>query len=284
MVEYFDSHVHLDFLDLADRAAVLLRAEAAQVTRLLVPGCEPVQWRKLEALAQRRFDLAKESRLIIRVGVGLHPYWSNELQREKPRAMEALLADMEHHISKLSAVAVGEMGLDKNKGAPPQKQIELFEAQLSLAKQLNLPVIMHQVGLQREFLASLKRVGLPAAGGVVHGFSGDVGWSKALIHLGLFLGVGAGIVHPRRDRFRQVVAQLPLGHVVLETDAPDARFFAVQSSEMDSSARYADIAPAFRSEPRAVTLVAQQLAQLLNTNTAEIARVTCENARDLFGF
>lgn len=284
-MEYFDSHAHLDFLDSdAARAKVLSRAEAAYVTRVVVPGCFPEQWRTLEQLISSRFGLTQESIMTIRVGIGFHPYWSSDVRLEKPGALDVLLADIEHHVSRLSAVAVGEMGLDKNKGAPPQKQTELFEAQLSLAKQLSLPVIVHQVGLRREFIASMQRVGLSAAGGVVHGFSGDVGWGKKLCQLGFFLGMGAGIVHPARDRFRQAVAQLPLDRMFLETDAPDGHFFPVQTKDMDSRARYADVSTAYGSEPRDVTLVAQQLAQLLNTSTHEIARVTCNNARALFGF
>ncbi len=275
--ECFDSHVHLDFgvFD-ATRPSVIDRARAAGVTRMFVPGCNPVQWRRLDELWGGEFvpvgGGVAAGDISIRVGVGLHPYFTTEHPHSKRSALQSLIADIEHHVRLLSAVALGEMGLDKNKGAPIDRQVELFEAQLELAKDLELPLVLHQVGVQTEFLGALKRVGVSDVGGVVHGFSGDLGWAKALMKLGLFLGVGAGIVAPARDRLRVTVSQLPLEHIVVETDAPDGRF--------GRTAQQAGI----RSEPEDVRLVVSRLSELLGLDAAVVAGKTAENASRLFRF
>lgn len=275
MTSYFDSHLHLDFAAFdQDRAEVLKRASDLGVSKMVVLGCSREQWTRLSSLQEQNFEvLSTTAAPDIRVGVGLHPYWSNDASFEKQSGIETLLFDLQEKVVQLRAVCVGEMGVDKNKGAPLQKQIELFEAQLVLARDLSLPVVMHQVGHRQEFLAVIRRVGLSKAGGVVHGFSGDATWAKTLVKEGLFLGVGAGIVHPARVRLRQAVAHIPLEHLLIETDAPDARF-----------AVGPDAPTGVRSEPGDVVLVAQTLAQIHGVDVPLVAQITWDTASRLFQF
>ena len=273
MAELFDSHVHLDFEAFdPHRAWIIERAAQASVRKMFVPGCFPDQWRKLSRLMDSGWDTdVEKQRLRLRVGVGLHPYFIDRVAVSQDDKMDALLADIDRQINELGAVAVGEIGLDKNKGGPRAVQVRVLEAQLSLARERCLPVVLHQVGLQREFLSALKRVGLSEAGGVVHGFSGDIGWAKALGRWGLRLGVGAGILHPARDRLRATVSQLGLDRIVVETDAPDGRRLS-DSSELSFN------------EPRDVEQVVRGLAKMKDASFDVVAETTFRNASDLFGF
>ena len=267
---YFDSHLHLDFAAFdGQRAKVLGRAVRAQVSDLFVPGTSPKSWPRLEQLVSSGWECGDDLPVAIRVGVGIHPYWSGEVNYADVNELRRIVKEAGDFVSLLRARAIGEIGLDKQRGAPIEVQTSLFAAQLDLAKQLNLPVIMHQVGRQQEFLETLRRVGLPAPGGVVHGFSGDVTFATTLLRMGLFLGVGAGIVHPARARLRATVGQLSLAQLLIETDAPDGRL-----RPMDAS---------IHSEPSDVVLVAQHLAQLFDRPESEIARITSDNARHLLG-
>jgi TatD DNase family protein len=238
------------------------------VSDLFVPGTSPAAWRRARQLVKSGWECGDELAVTIRVGVGVHPYWSHELDYAQDSVRRRIVEELGDCASALGACAIGEIGLDKRRGAPPGVQVLLFEAQLDLAKQLNLPVVMHQVGLQRQFLETLKRVGLPARGGVVHGFSGEATWATTLLRRGLFLGVGAGIVHPARARLRAALGQLSLHQLLLETNAPDGRLRPAVEG--------------IHSEPSDVTLVARQLAQLLSRPQAEVARVTFDNAKSLF--
>jgi len=280
---YFDSHLHLDFAAFdGQRGQVLSRAAAAQVSDLFVPGTNPQAWRRLQQLVSSGWECGGEPPTRISVGVGVHPYWSDELDYGDARVLTRVMSEAGDHVSLLGARAIGEIGLDKHRGAPAAAQISLFEAQLGLAKQLELPVVLHQVGMQREFLETLRRVGLPYQGGVLHGFSGDVSWANTVLRLGLLLGVGAGIVHPARARLRQTVAQLPLDRLLIETDAPDGR--------LRETLR--DVAPGawaddvrlrcIHSEPADVVLVAEQLASLHACSVEEVARITHQHSSLMF--
>lgn len=205
----FDSHCHLDFTALAaDLVGHLGRGRAAGIHGWFVPGCEPRQWSKLARVRQQTAD--------IHVGVGLHPYWSGGVED-----VDELVNQLRETCLSLGAVALGECGLDKGRGAPLVRQAELFEAQLTLARELDLPVVVHQVGAQEELLRCLGRVGLPRAGGVVHGFAGDVTWARTLVARGLLLGVGLSVLRRDRERLRAAIVALPLERLLLETDAPD---------------------------------------------------------------
>jgi TatD DNase family protein len=164
------------------------------------------------------------------------------------------------------------MGLDKHKGAALPRQIEILELQLGLARKLNLPVVLHQVGAQREFFEVLERAGPLPQGGVLHGFGGDIAWAKALMKKGLHIGIGGGILHAPRERLRKAVSQLPLERLVVETDAPDGR---LSSSAGGNS---------MRSEPGDIHLVVTKLSELLGASEELVARCTYENASSLYGF
>jgi TatD DNase family protein len=205
----FDSHCHLDFEELRpDLGERLIRARKLGISGWFVPGCHEEQWAGLGELTKNYPDVC--------VGVGVHPYWSRE-----GLDVDVLLVRAKQAALDLRAVAIGECGLDKARGAGLALQVRLFEAQLVLAGEMNLPVVVHQVGAQRELLECLGRVGLPDAGAVLHGFSGDASWGRALIERGFLLGIGTGVTKTAFKKLRGAVAELPFDSFLLETDAPD---------------------------------------------------------------
>lgn len=262
----FDSHIHLDFFStesrgaelLSERETVLAEATASRIMEFFVPGTRMAGWQELEQLRLR--PTASAARIY--VGVGQHPYWSSEVMD-----LAAFAGAVTSAAKRLDAVAIGECGLDKRRGGDMKHQIALFETQLKIARELELPCVVHSVGTQAELFASLDRVGLGPAGGVVHGFSGDRSLAQALARRGFLLGLGLAVTRTSRHRLREAVCDLPEGSYVLETDAPAVR-----------------VDRAFpQGTPPDLIRVAEELAQLRKQPFERIAAQSTENARRLFG-
>lgn len=204
-----DSHCHLDFSAFdQDREAVLANCMARGVNTLIVPGVQAAQWPGLLA-----WQAHVNHRWGVRVGVsvGLHPYFMAHHQR-------AHLNVLAQHLSSPAVVAVGEIGLD-GRVANMAEQEAYLGAQLELAQQHRLPVILHQHQAHNTLLRMLKRT--PPCGGVVHAFSGSRQMAEDYLSLGLRLGVGGVITYARAQRTRQALQQVPLSGLLLETDSPD---------------------------------------------------------------
>lgn len=249
----FDSHCHLDFeAILPELDARLEEARAQGVRGWLVPGTCPEQWSQLAHLV--RDD--------VWVAVGLHPW-----ETEREWNTDALMVEFRESALKLGAVALGECGLDKFRGGPIERQIELFEAQLQLAGEMELPVVLHQVGHREAFLRSIERVGLPDACGVVHGFNGDAAWGRALVSRGLLLGVGFSVMYESRKKLRGALREIALDRFLLETDAPDQK---------PAGADRAGV-------PADLVAVASAVAQVVGALPSVVAEETEHSARALFG-
>lgn len=255
-----DSHCHLDFAALQERFDEHLeRAAEAGVRGWIAPGCHPRQWKDLVELAGR--SLPSDAK--IWPCVGLHPWWVGEEDDTT-----ALADELKQAFETVGAVAIGECGLDSKlapRGVP--EQMGAFETQLAVAKELEVPLVLHQVGAEHQFMQCIERVGLSAAGGVVHGFSGAESWARALIQRGLHLGIGMAITRPNREKLRRVVSQLPLDRLLVETDAPDQAPHRLE-----------------RGEGRPIHLldVCRSLAELRSEELSVVQAVTAENARRLF--
>ncbi len=250
----FDSHCHLDFEQFdPDRARVWARARAAGIDDALVPGV---------SLAQNQRQDAVRGLAGIHLAVGIHPYFGLE-----GIPLDEAMTQLEARAQEVGAVAIGECGLDKKKrGLDFSGQVELFEAQLNLAGELELPLVIHLVGARDEFLASLARLGTPRSGGVVHGFSGDASWAHQLVSRGFHLGIGPALLRPERRRLHQAVLGIPRDRLLLETDAPDQAPPGVQ-----------------RGEPEQIGAVLGRLASLLEEPSDVLGLATAENARRLLG-
>jgi len=248
-----DSHCHLDAPEFDhDRDAVIERARAIGVVDQIVPAITAQSWPKLRALCAERSGLHP--------AYGLHPMFLAEHRDEHLDALRALL-------EATRAVAVGECGLDFHvEGLDAQRQQFLFEEQLKVARDFDLPVIVHARKAVDAVLATLRRVG--GLRGVVHSFSGSEQQAEQLCKLGFHLGIGGPVTYDRAQRLRRNVATMPIEFLLLETDAPD---------QPDAFHR------GERNEPSRLTLVRDCIAGLRAISPDALAAATSANAKRLFG-
>jgi len=247
-----DSHCHLDDPEFdRDREAVVARARAAGVAMQVVPAIDRGSWEKTRAACQ--------------VAPGLFPaYGLHPLLLAKHR--EEHLDELAQWLECEQPVAVGECGLDYFvEGLDADTQRVYFRRQLELAREFDLPVIVHARRAFEEAIAELRR--LPGLRGVVHSWAGSEEQARQLFAMGFCLGLGGPVTYERAKRIRRVATSMPLEFLLLETDAPD---------QPDSGRR------GERNEPAHLVTVLDCIARLRNVDAAEIAQATTTNARRLF--
>ncbi|MBI3773537.1 MAG: TatD family hydrolase [Gammaproteobacteria bacterium] len=247
-MELFDSHCHIDVTEFdADRDAVLQRSRAAGVTRMLVPAVTAITWQSLLDLCRREPDLYP--------ALGLHPIYLDDHRPEHITTLKSLLTQQR-------PVAVGEIGLDYFvQTLDRQRQQELFEAQLKLAAEFELPVILHVRKSHDTVLATLRRIKVP--GGIVHAFNGSLPQADQYQALGFKFGFGGTLTYERSTTIRQLARDLPLESIVLETDAPDMAVAAHRGE---------------RNSPEYLPDCLAALAAVRRENQEVIARETTGNA------
>lgn len=253
MSPLYDSHCHLDAAEFdADRDAVLARARAAGVTRQLVPAVDRGSWDRIRDLCAREPGL--------RPAYGLHPMF---LEHHEPDHLKALGDWLERE----RPAAVGECGLDYYvEGLDPDDQQGYLDGQLALARDLDLPVVLHARRAVDPIIASLRRVG--GLRGVVHSWSGSEEQARQLFSLGFSLGIGGPVTYERAKRLRRTVADMPIEFLLLETDAPDQPGHGHRGE---------------RNEPALLTQVVAEVAKLRGMPEAAVAEATTANALRLFG-
>ncbi|MGY1424611.1 TatD family hydrolase [Lysobacter sp. A289] len=247
-----DSHCHLDAAEFdVDRAEVIARAIQAGVTRQIVPAVTAADWPKLRAVCEA------DDRL--HPAYGLHPMF---LASYHPRHLD----ELRQWIERESPVAVGECGLDYFvDGLDRDLQMTCFQAQLTLAREFDLPVIVHARKAVDAVTMAIRAIG--GLRGVVHSFSGSQQQAENLWEQGFLLGLGGPVTYPRANRLRKLAATMPLEWLLLETDAPD---------QPDAAHR------GKRNEPARLTHVLQTIADLREVAPAEVAAATTANAERLF--
>ena len=254
-----DTHTHLDFPDFdADRDAVLARSRAFGVQQMVVLGVYQANWQRLWELV-----LAEDG---LYAAFGMHPAYLQQHQAEHLPVLRSWLERLSGH-EKLCAV--GEIGLDYflPELAKDQQQT-LFEAQLGLAAEFELPALLHVRRAHAATIATLKRHKLKR-GGIVHAFAGSLEEAREYHKLGFKLGLGGAPTWSQALRLRKVIAQLPLEAIVLETDSPD-------------------MAPAMhpqqRNSPEYLAEICAALAELKSLSCEELASASSCNAMQLFGW
>jgi TatD DNase family protein len=254
-----DTHTHLDFPDFdADRAEVLSRSRACGVERLVVLGVEQSHWQRLWDLVQQDPGLY--------AAFGLHPLY---LDSHQPAHLSELRDWLQRLAGHPQLCAVGEFGLDYFlEQLDRERQQHLFEAQLKLAIEFELPALLHVRRAHAMTIATLKRF-KPQRGGIIHAFAGSREEAREYLKLGFKLGLGGAPTWPQALRLRKVISQLPLDALVLETDAPDMAP-AMHPNQRNSPAYLADICTA--------------LAALLAVSPEQLAAASSRNAAELFGW
>lgn len=248
-----DSHCHLDAAEFdADRAEVVVRAQAAGVAAQIVPAVTAAAWPKLRAVCEGAAGLYP--------AYGLHPLF---LDQHRPEHLP-LLGEW---IARERPCAIGECGLDFFvDGLDAAAQQRYFVGQLQLAREFDLPVIVHARRAVDAVILAIRKVG--RLRGVVHSFAGSAEQARQLQSLDFLIGLGGPVTYERAQRLRRLAAQLPLQQLLLETDAPDQPDAAIRGE---------------RNEPARLRTVLDTIAALRGQPADEIAEQTTRNAQRLFG-
>jgi TatD DNase family protein len=253
MPQLADSHVHLDDARFdPDRNAVIQRARAAGVMLQVIPGVDVASWARILTLCEPGSGLFP--------AWGLHPMFMHVHRDED-------LTTLSQWLDAKRPVAVGEIGLDfHDESCDAERQRNYFRKQLSLARDVDLPVILHARAAMDEVTATLRHTG--GLRGVVHSFSGSQQQAEQLWKIGFHLGIGGPVTYERAQRLRKVVANMPIEFLLLESDAPDQPGTAHRGE---------------RNEPAYVADVLHCIANLRGEDPADIAAATTANTRRLFG-
>ncbi|MDE2988141.1 MAG: TatD family hydrolase [Chloroflexota bacterium] len=254
----FDTHAHLHDPWIGDDLPeVMARAKQAGVEQIVTIGCSLEDSRNALAVAEQYDN--------VRATLGVHPHdaknWDDETEDEFTR-----MADNPN------VVAIGEIGLDFYRNLSPHTdQYRAFEAQLSLADQLNLPVVIHSRDAHEETYGILEdwagQSNRPAPIGVIHCFSGDADLAHRYHDLGFLISFAGPVTYPKNDALRAAAASLPLHAIVIETDAP---YLSPQPQRGK------------RNEPTHIHHTANQIAEVRNESVDAIASQIFFNARRLF--
>jgi TatD DNase family protein len=258
---WIDTHCHLDAPEFdTDRDAVAAAARAAGVTQLVMPAVQATHFEPLVQLAARTgFAYA----------LGIHPLYVDRADdTDLDRLRDALAA----HRDDPRLVAVGEIGLDHFvPGLDRDRQQRFYVAQLKLAREAGLPVILHVRRSADALLAGLRRV--PVAGGVAHAFNGSAVQAAQFVERGFRLGFGGAMTFDRALQIRQLAATLPEHALVLETDAPD-----IPPQWLYRTAAQRAAGASSRNTPAELPRMAQALATLRGWTLDHTARITSGNA------
>jgi TatD DNase family protein len=260
---FTDTHAHLCYPDFAeDLPQMIERAQAARVTQIVSIATDLESARKTLDIAHR-FDG-------VYAAVGLHP-------GEVPKVTLCDMKELALLAAEPKVVAIGETGLDYFREAQTdlalrQQQIDLFWAQLELAKEQELPVVIHNRSAEQDILDILRAhaEGLPKdwrPWGVMHCFSGNEKFAFDCVEIGLLISYTGILTFKNAVSLREVAQKVSLDHVMLETDAP---YLAPVPNRGK------------RNEPAYVPLIAQVLADAKGVTVEEVGRATTQNARRLF--
>ena len=255
MTALFDTHAHLHFPDFdADREAMLARARAAGVTRMVTVGTDVETSRASIALAAREPD--------VWATVGVHPHDAGE-------ADEAAFAEIERLAESPRVVAVGEIGLDFFRNLSPREAQEgALRRLLALARRLRKPAVVHCRDAHEETLAILAEARVGEVGGIMHCFSGDVAVARRCLDLGLLISLAGPVTYPNARALPDVARFVPADRLVIETDCP---FLPPQGYRGK------------RNEPAYLAITAARIAELRGEPLDVLGTRTSDNARTLFG-
>lgn len=258
-MKLIDTHTHLDFPDFdADRPALLAESRALGVRQIVVLGVYQGNWQRVWDLVQSDPDL--------HAAFGLHPVF---LDDHRPEHLDELANWLTRLAGHRQLCAVGEIGLDYFiETLNRERQQRLFEAQLQMAADFNLPALIHVRRSHAAVIATLKHFKLKRAG-IIHAFAGSREEAREYIRLGFKLGLGGAATWPQALRMHRVLAELPLESVVLETDSPDM-----------APAMF----PGQRNSPAHLPAICAALAQWMAITPQQLATASTANSCEVFGW
>ena len=248
---YIDTHCHLSMEDYLDIDKVIEENKNALVEKIVVSGCSRESIEEVMDLKDK-YDM-------VYVTIGYHPEYADTVTESDLDYLKSLLGEKK-------VVGIGEIGLDyhytkENK----DKQIWLFEEQLKIADAFNLPVVIHSRDATMDTINILKKYKVK---GIIHCFSGSLETANIYISMGFLLGIG-GVVTFKNSKLKDVVKEVPLESIVLETDSP--YLAPVPFRGKINSSKYLEF-------------IANFIADIKNISVDELAVITSRNASSLFDF
>jgi TatD DNase family protein len=250
-----DTHAHLDherFKDDVDQ--VIERAKLAKVQPIVTVGADL-------ASSRQAVDFARRYPGVIAT-VGVHPHDADSVSDSVLDEITMLAGDE-------GVVAIGEIGLDYHYDFSPRDvQRRVFAIQISLARELGLPIVVHVREAYRDVMSILKSEHAEDVGGIIHCFSGDREVVKDCLDMGFYISVGGILTFANSKELRGIIKGLPLERILLETDSPYLTPVPYRGK---------------RNEPAYVVHVAEALANLKDITFDKVAEITTLNACKLFG-
>ena len=248
---YIDTHCHLSREDYDDIDKVIEENKNANIDKIVVSGCSRESIEEVMDLKDR-YDM-------VYVTIGYHPEYADTVTESDLDYLKSLLGEKK-------VVGIGEIGLDyhytkENK----DKQIWLFEEQLKIANAFNLPVVIHSRDATMDTINTLKKYKVK---GIIHCFSGSLETANIYISMGFLLGIG-GVVTFKNSKLKDVVIELSLESIVLETDSP--YLTPVPYRGKVNSSKYLEY-------------IAKFISDIKNISVEELAEITSKNASSLFDF
>ena len=253
--DLFDTHAHLHFPEFdEDREAMLARARAAGVRRMVTIGTEPATSRAAVALAAREAD--------VWATVGIHPH-------DAADADEGALADIERLAAESRVVAIGEIGLDYFRNlSPVEDQRRVFRALLAMARGIRKPVVVHCRDAADDVMEILAEERVSDVAGIMHCFSGDVAMARRCLDLGMLISLAGPLTYPNARALPDVARFVPADRLVIETDCP---FLPPQGHRGQ------------RNEPAYLAITAARVAELRGEPLEAMAARMSANACGLLG-
>lgn len=251
----FDTHVHLNAEQFnGDLQEVIDRAIAEGVTNMVVVGFDELTIKKAIELAEE-YDF-------IHASVGWHPVDAIDMTPEHLDWLKELA-------SHPKVVALGEMGLDYYWDKSPKEiQKEVFRKQIRLAREVRLPIIIHNRDATADIVEILKEENAGEVGGIMHCYSGSVETALECIEMNFYISLGGPVTFKNAKKPKEVAESIPLDRLLVETDCPYLTPHPYRGK---------------RNEPAYVKLVAEEIAGLKGLSFEEIAEATTQNAKKLFG-
>ena len=266
---WIDSHCHLDAPEFdADRDAVVERARTVGVRRLVLPAVRLADFGRVRSLAHKH-DAA--------YALGIHPL---AVERAEESDLDLLQAELQARRDDPRLVAVGEIGLDhflaeSEPGRSRQRQERFYLAQLKLARDAGLPVILHVRRSADGLLKGLRR--FDGSGGIAHAFNGSLVQAQQFVARGFRLGFGGVLTFDRALQIRSLAAGLPESVPVLETDAPDMPPHWLYRRAAERRGAGAGRSEQARNEPAELPRIAATLAALRGWSLEQTAAITSAN-------
>ena len=248
---YIDTHCHLSREDYDDIDKVIEENKNANIDKIVVSGCSRESIEEVMDLKDR-YDM-------VYVTIGYHPEYADTVTESDLDYLKSLLGEKK-------IVGIGEIGLDYHYTKDNKdKQIWLFEEQLKIAEEFNLPVVIHSRDATMDTINTLKKYKVK---GIIHCFSGSLETANIYISMGFLLGIG-GVVTFKNSKLKDVVKEVPSESIVLETDSP--YLAPVPFRGKINSSKYLEF-------------IANFIAEIKNISVEELAEITSRNASSLFDF